>query len=170
MVNKISERRRRQRGNVYAETALVLVPFFALLLGILDFGMAIFLQSTLQSAVAAGVRYAITYQNITGYGMDDSIRLTTQSDAMGFLGSTTAPNAAITVNYYNPTNGLNTPVVGPTGNIPGNVVEVTANYQWVWFSNQSGTWTPRYSTPLNIVVYSSDRLGNLPPGQSPPTR
>jgi Flp pilus assembly protein TadG len=170
MVDQASPLRRRQRGNVYLETGLVLIPFFALLLGILDFGMAIFVKSTIQDAVAAGVRYAITFQNMSGYGMDDSIRLTVQGTALGFLGSTASPNAAITVSYYNPTNGLNTPVVGASGNQPGNVVEVSANYTWNWFSNLSGTWTPRTSTPLSIVVYSSDRLGNLPPGQSPPAR
>ena len=166
----ISPRRRRQRGNVYAETALVIVPFFALLLGILDFGMVIFVRSTIQEAVATGVRYAVTFQNISGYGMDDSIRLTTQAAAIGFLGSASTPNASIIVNYYNPTTGLSTPIAGSAGNQPFNVVEVTANYSWNWFSNLSGTWTARSNTPLNIVVYSSDRLGSLPPGQPPPAR
>jgi Flp pilus assembly protein TadG len=161
---------RRQSGNVFAETALVLIPFFALLLGIIDFGTAIFIRSTLQEAVAAGVRYAITFQNMSGYGMDDSIRLTVQGAALGFLGSTATPNSAITVKYYNPSNGLDTPVTGASGNQPGNVVEVSANYTWYWFSNLSGTWTPRSTTPLSIVTYSSDRLGSLPPGQSPPAR
>jgi hypothetical protein len=74
------------------------------------------------------------------------------------------------VNYYNPSNGLDTPVSGASGNQPGNVVEVSANYTWYWFSNLSGNWTPRSTTPLSIVTYSSDRLGSLPPGQSPPAR
>jgi Flp pilus assembly protein TadG len=169
-VKEVSPRRRRQRGNVYAESALVIVPFFALLLGILDFGMAIFIRTTIQDAVAAGIRYAITFQVMSGHGMDDSIRLATQSAALGFLGGSTTPNSAISVNYYNPTSGLNTAVSGSAGNQPGNVVEVSANYTWNWFSNLSGTWNPRSSTPLNILVYSSDRLGSLPPGQSAPTR
>jgi len=168
--DQISPRRRRQHGNVYAESAFVLVPFFALLLGILDFGMAIFIRTTIQDSVAAGIRYAITFQNMSGYGMDDSIRLVTQSAALGFLGGSTSPNSAIAVNYYNPTTGLNTPVIGSAGNQPGNVVEVSANYTWNWFSNLSGTWNPRSTTPLYILVYSSDRLGSLPPGETAPTR
>jgi Flp pilus assembly protein TadG len=149
---------------------LVIIPFFALLLGILDFGMAIFVRSTIQSAVAAGVRYAVTFQNMAGYGMDDSIRLTTQANALGFLGGTSAPNEAISVNYYNPTTGLTTALNG-AANQPLNVVEVSASYQWNWFSNLSGViGSTRSTTPLSIVVYSSDRLGALPPGQSPPTR
>jgi Flp pilus assembly protein TadG len=159
----------KESGNVYAETAFVLVPFFALLLGILDFGMATFLRSTMQDAVAAGVRYAVTYQTATGYCMDDSIRLRAQATAMGFLGSTTSPNTAITVNYYAPSN-LGTPLTG-AANQPFNVVEVSTTYQWSWLSNLSGVLgSPRSSTPLNIVVFSSDRLGGLPPGVSPPCR
>jgi Flp pilus assembly protein TadG len=149
---------------------LVFIPFFALLLGIIDFGTAIFIRSTIQDAVAAGVRYAISYQTMAGYGMDDSIRLTVQGAALGFLGPTSSPNSAVTVNYYNPTSGLNTPVAGSAGNQPFNVVEVSAAYTWNWLSNLSGTWIPRTTTPLNIVVYSSDRLGGLAPGQTAPAR
>jgi Flp pilus assembly protein TadG len=165
----VSARRRRQRGNVFLETGLVLIPFLALLFGTLDFGMAIFIRSTIQDAVAAGIRYAITFQSMAGYGMDDSIRLTVQGTALGFLGSTAAPNSAITVNYYNPSSGLNTPLSG-AANQPQNVVEVSASYTWNWLSNLSGAWVPRSSTPLIITVYSSDRLGSLPPGQTPPAR
>src|SRR5258706_5294363 len=111
-------RRRRQSGNVYAETGLVFIPFFALLLGIIDFGTAIFIRTTIQDAVAAGVRYAITYQTMTGYGMDDSIRLTVQGAALGFLGPTSSPNSAVTVKYYNPPTGLNTPIAGAAGHQP----------------------------------------------------
>lgn len=164
-------RRRQQGGNAFVESALVLVPFFALMLGIVDFGMAIFLRSTLQNAVAAGVRYAITYQTNGSYCMDDSIRLATQSAAMGFLGATTTPNNQITVKYYNPTN-LATEVLGAAGNQPFNVVEVTVTgFQWNWLSNMSGVMgAPRGLNPLNIVTYSSDRLGGIPPGTSPPCR
>lgn len=159
----------RESGNVFAESALVVVPFMALLLGIIDFGMAIFLRSTFQSAVAAGTRYAVTYQLMDGYCMDDSIRLVTQANALGFLGRTDAPNSNITVNYY-AVGALSTALTG-AANQPGNIVEVTlTNYQWQWLTNLSGTFTPRSSTPLALVVYSSDRLGGLPPGVSAPCR
>src|SRR5580704_10199073 len=48
--------RKSESGNVYTEAAFVLVPFFALLLGIVDFGMAISIRSTIQSAVTSGVQ------------------------------------------------------------------------------------------------------------------
>jgi Flp pilus assembly protein TadG len=169
IVARSHRRRKSESGNVYTEAAFVLVPFFALLLGIVDFGMAIFIRSTIQSAVTSGVRYAVTYQTISGYNMDDSIRLTTQANALGFLGDSTAPNSAITVNYY-ATSGLGTPLTG-AANQPFNVVEVSTTYTWNWLSSLSGVLnSSRSATPLAITVYSSDRLGGLPPGQAPPPR
>ena len=151
------------------ETALVLVPFLALLFGIVDFGTSIFIRSTIQNATSTGVRYAITMQNRPGYCMDDSIRLAVQTAAMGFLGDTTTPNPAITVNYYAVAD-LSTPL-GGAANQASNVVEVIANYQWKWLTNLSGTLgAPRSWSPLNIAAYSSDRLGTLAPGQLPPCR
>ena len=49
-------RRRGRRGNAFIEAAFVLVPLFALIFAILDFGLAIFVRSTLQHAVREGVR------------------------------------------------------------------------------------------------------------------
>ena len=162
-------RKIRQAGNLYAESALVIVPFLALLLGILDFGMAVFVRNTIQSAVASGVRYAVTYKTQPGYCMDDSIRMVTQANAMGFLGASNTPNPAITVSYFNSTN-LGAALSG-SANQPLNIVEVNANYQWQWLSTLSGVLgNPRASAPLNIVTYSSDRLGGLPPGSTPPCR
>lgn len=143
----------------------------ALIAGVADYGLALFSRTTLQNAVAAGVRYGVTYKVKPGYCMDDSIRLATQAAAMGLLGSTSAPNPNISVKYYAPTN-LAQEVAGAAGNQPLNVIEVAVtNYQWNWITNLSGVRdNPRSMSPLNIVVYSSDRLGALPPGQSAPCR
>jgi Flp pilus assembly protein TadG len=163
-------RRANQAGNTMIEAALVIVPFFAILFGIIDFGTAIFIKNTIQNAAAAGVRYAVTYQTMPGHCMDDSIRLAAQTNAMGFLGDATTPNTtAITVNYYSSSN-LSAPLTG-AANQPFNVVEVTTNYSWSWISTLSGTFgAQRSSTPLNLIAYSSDRLGGLPPGVTPPCR
>ena len=169
-MTRVVSRKPRQAGSSLLEAALVLVPFFALLFGIVDFGTSLFIKSTLQNAVAAGVRYAVTYQTMTGHCMDDSIRLATQANAMGFLGNSTTPNTtAINVQYYSSSN-LSTPLPGAS-NQPQNVVEVTANYSWSWLSTLSGVFgAQRNATPLNIVTYSSDRLGGLPPGITAPCR
>jgi TadE-like protein len=171
--NQCSARRKtRQSGHTMLESAFILIPFLALLFGIVDFGMSLFVKSTIQNAVAAGVRYAVTSQTKPGLCMDDSIRVVTQSNAMGFLGDPATPNAAISVNYY-ATTDLSTPLAGGSipPNSPGNVIEVTASYQWNWLTNLSGMMgAPKSSSPLNVTAYSSDRVGNLAPGQAPPCR
>ena len=164
--------RRKQNGNFLAEMAVVFVPLFALLFGFVDFGLAIFLRSTFQSAVAAGVRYGVTMQTVSGFGMNDSIRLVTQANALGFLGDTTynTPNRAqITVQYYNPNGSMLTPLPPGNANQPLNVLEVTtAGYNYNWVTLLSGTWALRNGTPVSITAYSSDRLGALPTGAVPP--
>lgn len=161
----------RRRGSYFLELAFTLVPLVALVAGVADFGLALFTRTTLQNAVAAGVRYGVTYKTKPGYGMDDSIRLATQSAAMGLLGATTSPNSNIKVRYYHPSN-LSSEVSGAAGNQPLNILEVSVeNYQWTWITNLSGVRdNPRSTTPLSIVVYSSDRLGYAPPGTNIPAR
>ena len=55
-----------QKGNAFLETGLIILPFLALIMAVVDFGLAIFLQSTCQHAVREGVRYAVTYQTASG--------------------------------------------------------------------------------------------------------
>src|SRR3954451_14259000 len=79
-------RKKRQSGNTMIELALTFLPTFALLFAFIDFGMAIFVLTTLQNAVREGCRYAITYQ--TGFGgatgQDQSIKNVVASYSMGF--------------------------------------------------------------------------------------
>ena len=51
-------RKRSQRGNQLVEVALIFLPLCALLFGIFDFSVAIFMRATMQNAVREGVRYA----------------------------------------------------------------------------------------------------------------
>lgn len=169
-IHQSSGRRKRQTGSSFVEAALVIVPFFAILFGIVDFGTSIFIKNTIQHGAAAGIRYAVTYQTMSGHCMDDSIRLVTQANSMGFLGDSTTPNTtAISVNYYSQSN-LSAPLSG-AANQPSNIVEVTANYSWSWISTLSGVLgAQRNPTPINLTAYSSDRLGGLPPGIAAPCR
>jgi ABC-type dipeptide/oligopeptide/nickel transport system ATPase component len=153
-------RRPRQRGNAFVEAAFVLVPLFALIFGIVDFGLGIFIRSTLQHAVREGVRYAITYQTSAGMGQDDSIKSVVKTSAMGFLND---PDKAadIKIRYYNP----NT-LAEVSSNSPGNLVEVSVeNYTWGWLAPLLRT-----ASPLRITVRSSDRMEGLPGGVNPPPR
>ncbi len=161
-----------ETGSAYVELALIMLPLFAILFAFVDFSMPIFLRSTLQSAVREGVRYAITYQAVPGYGQDDSIRQIVQQNALGLIDGMTGA-ATIAVKYYAPTD-LSIEVSGSGSNAPGNVVEVSVSgYSWGWVAPLSSTFNqPFYATsPLVISVSSADRMESLPAGQlSPPSR
>lgn len=155
-----SPRRRRQRGNAMLETALVFLPLFALIFAIIDFSLAIFVQSTLQHAVREGVRYAVTYQTQSGLCHDDSIKNVVVQHAMGFL-SSEENRDKIQIRYYLPD------TLSPSGeNNPGNIIEVSVEgYSWGWVAP---LW--RSDSPLSMLVRSSDRMEGLAGGVSPPCR
>src|SRR5579883_2246928 len=96
-----SHRRKRQGGSVILESAFVFVPFLAIVLGIIDISVAIFLKNTIQYAVREGVRYGITGQTMTGQCQDASIKSVVQANAMGFLNGSSNLNL-ISITYYNP--------------------------------------------------------------------
>jgi Flp pilus assembly protein TadG len=154
-------RRRSQRGNAFVEMAFVMLPLFAILFAIVDFGFAIFLRSTFQHAVREGTRYAVTYQTIGGKGHDDSIKSVVQTSAMGFLAGDDGLQK-IKIRYFNPDT-----LVETAANAPGNLVEVSVEgYQWGWLAPLLRT-----DTPLTITTRSSDRMEGLPLGMSvPPAR
>lgn len=158
---RIAERRvGKQRGVNFVESALVFLPFFALFLGIFDFGMAIFLRNTFQHAVREGVRYAVTFQTQGGMGHDASIRSVVRTHSMGFLNAADA-DSKVKIRYYNPT------TLAEVGlNAPGNIIEVSIeDYEW-------GMIGPvlRRANPIPLTVRASDRMESLPGGTSPPAR
>ena len=162
-VRKKSNGRQRQRGNTMVESAFALLPLFILIFGIIDFSMAIFLRSTLQNAVREGVRYAVTYQLMSGSCQDDSIRTVVKNNSVGFINSSNT--SMVTVRYYVPSN-LTTPVTGTNSNFPGNVVEIgVEGYNWNWMAPLS-----RGSSALTMNLYSADVMEGLPGGVNPPCR
>jgi hypothetical protein len=164
--------RQTRKGDACLELAFIFLPLFAVLFAFVDFSMPIFLRSTLQSAVRAGVRYAVTYRTSAGLGQDDSIRRIVQQNALGLIDGP-AGAAAITINYYTPTD-LADALTGADGNAPGNVVEVSvSNYSWSWIAPLSAGFNPGLyaGSPLLITVSSADRMESLPAGiLSPPAR
>lgn len=152
--------RRGERGHVLTETALVFVPLMAMMLGIIDFGLAIFVRNTFQHAVREGVRYAVTYQTEPDQGHDGSIKAVVQRNAMGLLGGTAGAEKII-VRYYNPTT-----FALSAANAPGNIVEISVEgYTWGWIVPLL-----RSSTPLSIMARASDRMEGLAAGQTAPDR
>jgi Flp pilus assembly protein TadG len=148
--------------------AIVAIPLLGLLFSIVDFGLAIFIRTTLQHSVREGVRYAVTYGTSGGKCQDASITEKVQQSAMGFLaGSDGASKIKIryfSVDENNP--GTFTEFPAGSGNAPGNIVEVAVEgYQYRWLA-------PIYwsAAPLAIAVRSSDRMEGLGAGVSPPCR
>lgn len=142
------------------ESALVFVPTFAMMLGILDFSVAIFLRSTFQHACREGVRYAVTYQLVPGLGHDASIRSVVKHHAMGFL-SGSAGDSKVKIRYYTPDTFTET-----SENLPGNIVEVSVEgFQWGWILPLL-----RQNTPLQMTARASDRMEGLPGGSAAPPR
>jgi len=151
---------RRRRGNTFTETALVFVPTFAMMFGVVDFSVALFMRSTFQHAVREGVRYAVTYQVKPGMGHDGSIRSVVQENSMGFLNG--GDNAEkIRIRYYTPDTFEET-----VSNTPGNIVEIAVeNFQWGWMLPLMRT-----ATPLNMTARATDVMEGLPGGSAPPAR
>jgi hypothetical protein len=142
------------------ETAMIFIPTFAMMLGILDFSVAIFLRSTFQHACREGVRYAVTYQLVPGLGHDDSIRSVVKHHSMGFLSGETG-DQKVKIRYYRPDNFAETP-----DNLPGNIVEISVEgFQWGWILPLL-----RQSTPLQLTARATDRMEGLPGGSAPPPR
>ena len=156
----VGRRRNGQKGNTFVEAAFVLLPLLAMIFAIVDFGLAIFMKTTLQHATREGVRYAVTYQTMDGMGHDASIKEMVRANGMGFLNDE-EDLETITIRYYDP---ITLEEVG--GNDPGNLIEVSVeNYTWGWLGPLM-----RSATPIQMTARSSDRMEGLPTGQQAPAR
>ncbi|HEY3738351.1 MAG TPA: TadE/TadG family type IV pilus assembly protein [Bryobacteraceae bacterium] len=177
-----SARSRRRSGHVLLEAALAFMPFCALIFGIADFSMVMFIDSTFQNAVRQGVRFGITYNltyNGTTYASQTAaIRAVVEANSAGWLTSAaTSGPAYIQVNYYTPDN-LSTPATSASLpktvnsvlisnlNQSGNVLEVKIlNYPWNWMVP-----LPNYmpGQGLTLTATSVDVMQGLPVGTTTP--
>lgn len=147
-------------GNAFVEASLVLVPLLALIFAIVDFGLAIFVRTTLQHATREGVRYAVTYQTMSGMGHDASIKTVVQRAALGLLNGQQGLSK-IHIRYYDPITFQEV-----QSNSPGNLIEVSVeDFTWGWIAPLL-----RSASPIAISARSSDRMEGLPGGVSPPPR
>jgi Flp pilus assembly protein TadG len=174
-VNRDKNRRRaRQSGNSFLEMALVITPFFALTLSIIELALPIFQKSTFTHAVREGCRYGITFQtayNGTTYGSQTAaITAVVENNSMGFINSSNAN--LVTVSYYNSSTFAN--VTGTSSaNADGNIIVVSISgftHNWMnpinWVSG--GTTFSVTGSPLTINATSADRLESLPVGATRP--
>jgi Flp pilus assembly protein TadG len=93
---EVRRRIARQSGNTIVELALIMTPFLALMLAIVELSLPIFKKSLFTAAVREGCRYGITYQTSyqgTTYGTQTrAIQAVVQANAMG---SWTGPQVSI---------------------------------------------------------------------------
>jgi Flp pilus assembly protein TadG len=174
--SSVRKSKRSQRGQAMLESALIIIPLFAILCAIIDFSMAVFIRNSMIQAVREGTRYAVTGQ--TGYGgaacQDASIKNVVQDNAMGVLAGA-AGLAKIAINYYDNT-GADVSAAA-NSNAGGHVVKVSVTgVNWLWML--SGVWenvnaikggTGVAYSGLTIGAASSDVM-EAPPGGFPPCR
>jgi Flp pilus assembly protein TadG len=167
-------KRARQAGNTLVEMALVMTPFFALTLSIIELALPIFLKSTFVDAAREGCRYGITFQttyNGTSYSSQTAaITAVVEANSSGFLNSSNAN--LITVQYYNSTTFAQ--VTGSGANADGNILMVSVSgytYNWInpinWFYGSTNFSIT--GNPLTLSASSMDRLETLPVGASRPS-
>ncbi len=151
------------------EATLVLVFLFALVFLLIDLGWAVFAKVTLQNAVRAGARYAVTSQ--TGIdpntnmplGQVASIKQMVQSQSMGLLTDDDV-SSIVFVRFF--AVGSNPPaqLTGSGSNAGGNLVTVSV---------EGYTLSPlapllRSAVPVSISVSAGDVLEASPITGPPP--
>ena len=142
----------------------MILPLLAVLFGVLDLSIAIFVKNTVQFAVCQGVRYAVTSQTMVGKGQDESIKTVVQSYTLGLLDSLSPDHVGknrIAITYYDPL--ALAPVTGAGSNIGGNIVVVSATgLSWAWMVPLL-----RSAPPLSYSVSSADIMEATPVAGAP---
>ena len=178
----------RQGGNAALEGSLVFMPFFALVFGIADFSMAMFIIGAFQDSARDAARmastYNLTFQGTTYSSQTAAVKAVMYAGTFGFITSSNdTTNHYVQVNYYFPDN-LSTPATCVSGcnhtwtdskgqtttinyeNQPGDVVEVrVVGYPWNWMVPLNN-FMPGKSITLGAEAV--DVLQGLPPGTSTP--
>lgn len=131
MKNLRCRRHRGRKGSELVEFTFCFLPLLMMVFLLMDVSWAIFVKSSLQYAVRAGVRYGVT---VTGTQAGNSdlttlVKSVVQNNSLGLLSGSTGL-AKIKVNYLQP------PAPGSTaaatdvsnqsyGNTPGNIMQVS---------------------------------------------
>lgn len=181
-------RGRTQSGSAFLEGSLMFLPFFAIILGIADFSMALFITGAFQEATEDAARftttYNLTYNGTTYTTQTAAAKAVVYSETFGFINATNdAANGYVSVNYYFP-NDLTTPATCATNcnyswtdsngntstveydNQPGDIVEVrVSGFPWNWMA-PIPTIMPGKS--ITLGADAADILQGLPGTMSAP--
>lgn len=123
---------RGESGQALVEFALSSLVFLVLLLGILDFGRALYTYHTVSYAARAGTRYAI----VRGSACNPAVSgcPATQASVTSYVESVSpnlSPgNLTVSVTWGNETNGC--PAGTSPSNSPGCSVQVAISYKFSW--------------------------------------
>jgi Flp pilus assembly protein TadG len=152
---------RKSEGQVLVETAIILPILFILIFGIIDFGLAMFMQNTLASVAGSGARTAVVTTPLNPettngllYSSNSITAQTIQNNLTSAIPFSFYQNKAVTAVTYK-LESLD-PVTGATLTGPvqsGNMVRVTLSWQ------SFPTITPLYNI-LKIVTGSSQSGSN----------
>jgi Flp pilus assembly protein TadG len=145
------------------ETSFSLLLFLGFIFLIIDLSMGIFMKVTLQNAVRAGVRYAVTSQTSGSLGQVASIKQVVQSQAMGFL-SASDLTTYVKVTFYSVSSNPPALVTGVGSNLAGNMVIVSVNG---WPFNPLAP-VLHSGAAIPITVSSGDLVESSGTGGSPP--
>ena len=173
---EVRRRTAQQGGSTITELALIMTPFLALLLAIVELSLPIFKKSLFTAAVREGCRYGITFQTTyqgTTYGTQTrAIQAVVQSNTMGFLSGTTGLSQ-IKVQYFLPVSPFTEVTGTSTANRDGNVLQISVQgYVHNWIAPILWFWGPTTFSVTNgslaIAAISADRMESLPGGASRP--
>lgn len=157
----------RPSGAALVETAFVLTLLLGFIFLVFDVSWAIFAKGTLQNAVRAGVRYAVTSQTAisggTQLGQVASIKQVVQQQSMGFL-SASDLNSVVSVSFYSVASATPLQLTGSGANAAGNLVVVSVN----GFNLSPLAPLLRSSAPALINVSSGDLIESSGTGGLPP--
>lgn len=107
-----ARRLRRSGGNAIVETALCLLLFLTIFIGIMEFAMGVFTYNFVSYAAREGTRYAATRGSLSGApATADSVRTRVRSQVVAL-----DPSLLAVATTWNP------------NNIPGNTVTVDVRY------------------------------------------
>ena len=141
----------RRRGQSLVEGTLVMLAFFALLLGVLDCGQILFAHQSLVERVRAAVRWGTLHSedgpdrvvNFVLYGQPDAPAMTT----LGFLGMT---EDNVRAEYRTPS-----PLRPDDNLLHVEIVNFKSNLFTPWFA--AGLISPRpVSMTAPVVLHSSE--------------
>lgn len=162
----------RTRGSTLVECTFILLIFLGLLFLLMDLGWSLFVKATLQHAVRAGLRYAITNQQQTQtdpdthqqvtLGQVDSIKQVIQRQSMGLLSGSDL-GTYVHVDFYQPSGGAPTAVTGVGSNNGGNLVIVSIQ----GFPVSPMAPLLRSTKAVPVTVQAGDLLEPQPSGPPP---